>query len=66
MKEQHPILDAEIAEHFDEDNKAIVHLHLRGLITESQRNAAYKKLANKIEKAIRYALSAQQKTGEKG
>jgi hypothetical protein len=43
IKEQFPEIDAETAAHFDKDNEAMVRLHIRGFLTDSQRNAAMKK-----------------------
>lgn len=57
MKEQHPVLPDDAADHFDKDNMAVVRCHLRGLITDSQRDAAFKKLTANIGKAIRKALA---------
>lgn len=62
MREQHPVLGKEDAEHFDRDNTAIIRLHLRGLITTSQRDAAFKKLTRKIEDAIRTAIAKAEPT----
>jgi len=59
MGTQHPVIPAEAAEHFDKDNMAVVRLHLRGLITDSQRDAAFKKLTKKIGTAIRKALETR-------
>ncbi|MEQ1950951.1 hypothetical protein [Mesorhizobium sp. CN2-181] len=56
LKEQHPILPDETADHFDKDNMAISRLAVRGLLTASQRNAAHKKLTKAIETSIRSAL----------
>ena len=49
MIEQFPQLDSETAGHFDADNKAIIRLSMRGIITHSQRDAAIKKATRKIE-----------------
>lgn len=57
IKEQHPVLSEEIAERFDKDNMAVARLSVRGLLTMSQRDAAYKKLTKNIEATIRAALS---------
>jgi hypothetical protein len=50
--EQFPTLDREIAEHFDLDNKAIIRLHVRGAITDSQLAQAIKKVTKQIEKEL--------------
>lgn len=63
VKEQHPILAADNAEHFDKDNMAIARLSVRGLLTTSQRDAAYKKLTARIEREIRTALADGQPEG---
>ena len=55
MVEQHPVLGEETAAHFDADNKAIIRLSIRGLITDAQMHAAFKRLAKSIEKEIRAA-----------
>lgn len=60
MKEQHPVLNAYVAEHFDKDNVAVIRLHVRGLITDSQRDAAFRKLTKKIGSAIRAALASEE------
>nr|WMC99312.1 hypothetical protein RAR13_11705 [Aminobacter aminovorans] len=59
MKEQHPVLDEEVAAHFDKDNMAIIRLSVRGLITDSQKVGAFKKLTASIGKEIRLALQAR-------
>lgn len=57
IKEQHPVLSDDIADHFDMDNAAISRLSVRGLLTMSQRDAAFKKLTARVEREIRTALS---------
>lgn len=57
MKEQHPILDTDTAAHFDEDNKSISRMLIRGLITRSQADAARKKYVKKVEQALKKALT---------
>ena len=59
MKEQHPILPDDNADHFDQDNEAISRLLLRGLLTQSQAAAARKKYVSKVSDAIRQALAAK-------
>jgi hypothetical protein len=59
MKEQHPILPDDVAEHFDKDNKALTRLSLRGYLTDSQKRDAFKKITAKVGQAIRLALSQQ-------
>ena len=56
IKEQHPCLPDEVAANFDADNLAISRLLLRGLITQSQANAARQKYVKKVETAIRASL----------
>lgn len=55
---QHPIIPAADADHFDRDNQAIARLSVRGLLTMSQRDAAYKKLTRSVEAAIRREMQA--------
>lgn len=57
MGVQHPVIAGEVADQFDADNVAVIRLHLRGLITDSMRDAAFKKLTKKIGNEIRKALS---------
>lgn len=54
---QHPVIPAEKSEQFDKDNMAIIRLSVRGLITDSQRDAAIKKLTRKVEAEVRLALA---------
>ncbi len=56
---QHPCIPQAEASHFDEDNRAITRLSVRGLITPSQRDAAFKKLTKHIETSIKQALSTR-------
>lgn len=56
LKEQHPVLSDEQAEHFDNDNMAISRLVVRGMIPPSTANNARKKLVKNIENAIVKAL----------
>jgi hypothetical protein len=60
LKEQHPILHHDVASQFDADNEAISRLSLRGLITQSQADAARKKYVAKVESAIRAAIAQEQ------
>lgn len=62
MKAQHPVLDEETAAHFDEDNKSISRMVIRGLITPSQADLARKKYVKNVEAAIKKALQARQLT----
>lgn len=57
VKEQHPILSSHVAHHFDEDNKALMRLSIRGYLTDSQKNAAIKKMTARIGSEIRKALN---------
>lgn len=57
--EQFPIIPADIAEHFDKDSKAIIRLSIRGIIPDSQKNAAFKRLTKSIEMAISRAMKRQ-------
>ena len=56
MKEQHPVLPDEAAAHFDEDNKAISRLLLRGLITQQQAASARAKYVKKVGATIAAAM----------
>ena len=60
MKEQHPILHSDVAGQFDADNDAISRLYLRGLITQSQADAARKKYVAKVGVAIKAAILQEQ------
>lgn len=63
MNEQHPVLHDDVAAQFDADNEAVSRLYLRGLITQSQADAARKKYVAKVGNAIRAAiLQAQENT----
>jgi hypothetical protein len=57
IHEQHPILEWTVAVNFDEDNAAISRLLLRGLITQSQADAARKKYVAKVATAIKSAIA---------
>lgn len=59
MSEQLPMIDKAAAAHFDLDNTAIIRLHMRDMITDSQRDAAFKKLTKKICAEIKKSLSAK-------
>ena len=61
MAEQLPMIRQKDAEHFDKDNDAIIRLHVRGMLTDSQRDAAFKKLTKKIEQSIARALKDEGK-----
>lgn len=50
--EQVPSLSAENAEHFDKDNAAIVRLHLRGLLSDGERDKAIKRTHRAIVRAV--------------
>ena len=52
IKEQFPELPDDVANHYDEDNKALMRLRMRGYVTDSQRNAIIKKLVKAIEFAV--------------
>lgn len=56
MKEQHPVLDDDTAEHFDRDSTALFRLAVRGLITDSAKDRAARKLVKNIEAEINRAL----------
>lgn len=58
VHEQFPILPSEIAGHLDADNTAIIRCHVRGLITDGQRDAALKKLTKRVEREIISALNS--------
>jgi len=57
ISEQFPVLSGEIAGHLDADNTAIIRCHVRGLLTDSQRDAALKKLTKRVEREILSALN---------
>lgn len=57
IKEQHPILDDDVAEHFDRDNQALSRLTVRGLLTSSQAEAARKKHVANVVKAIKAEIA---------
>lgn len=57
MKEQHPVLPNEVAAHFDEDNKALMRLALRGYITDAQKRAAMGRMIRAVAKEIRTAIA---------
>lgn len=57
MKEQHPDLTDEVAAHFDEDNKALIRLSVRGYFTEAQKRAVMKRITLSVATEIRAALS---------
>lgn len=59
MKEQHPVLPDDEAEHFDKDNEALIRLSVRGYLTDSQKLAAMKKITTAIGLRIRAALSPE-------
>jgi hypothetical protein len=50
--EQLPDLPPSKAAGFDLDNRAIIRLHLRGFLTDSQRDAAIKKVTRDIGLAL--------------
>lgn len=60
IQEQHPVLHEDVASNLDRDNAAISRLFLRGLITQSQADAARKKYVKKVAAAIRSALSSKE------
>lgn len=49
---QAPELPADEAERFDQDNKEIIRLHLRGLLTDAERDRAITRTTKAIRKAI--------------
>lgn len=49
---QAPELPADEAERFDRDNKEIIRLHLRGLLTDAERDRAITRATKAIRKAI--------------
>lgn len=57
MKEQHPVLPDDVAGHFDEDNKALIRLSVRGYLTDAQKRAVMKRITQSVATAIRTALS---------
>lgn len=56
MKEQHPALPKDQADHFDADSVAISRLKIRGMIAPSVADKARAKLVKQIETALRRAL----------
>lgn len=61
--EQLPDLSPTDASAFDEDNRAIIRLHVNGYITDSQRDAAIKKVTRAIDAALANHRAASGKTG---
>jgi hypothetical protein len=59
MKTQHPVLPDDVAAHFDQDNKAISRLGLRGILTQSQAAKAREVYVRRVEQAIRAALAQE-------
>lgn len=53
--EQLPQLSAKDAEAADADNKAIIRLSVRGILTETERDRAIKRATRRIEAALRKA-----------
>lgn len=53
MKEQHPILTADDAGHFDKDNEAFIRLSLRGYLTDGQKSSVMAKMTARVGKSIR-------------
>ncbi len=51
--QQLPGLSAEDAVAADEDNKAIMRLSVRGIITEAERDRAIKRATRRIEECLR-------------
>ena len=66
IKEQHPVLQDDVAAQFDADNEALSRLSLRGLITQSQANAARQKYVKKVASAIRSALTSRAALSQAG
>lgn len=52
MQQQFPQLSAADAAHFDKDNVAIIRLHVRGLLTDKERDAAIKRATKRIEATL--------------
>lgn len=52
FKDQFPQLPADVAEHFDKDNKALIRLRVRGYLTDSARDAAIKKIGKAAEREL--------------
>ena len=57
MKEQHPVLPASEADHFDKDNAALIRLSIRGYITDAQKRSAMARITKAVAQEIRSALS---------
>jgi hypothetical protein len=64
MKEQHPILPDVVCQQLDKDNDAICRLSLRGMLTQSQADAARKKYVAKVAAAIKHALTARREQAD--
>lgn len=57
LSEQGFTADEKDLKHWDQDAQAITRLHLRGMLTDSQKQAAQKKLFNRIKKGVRHGAS---------
>jgi hypothetical protein len=57
FKEQFPQMDDKTAHNFDLDNAAIIRLHIHGVLTDSQRDSAIRKVTKRIEKVLIEARS---------
>lgn len=53
IREQAPMLAADDAEHFQKDADAIIRLHMRGVLTDGQRNSAITRLHKRIARDAR-------------
>ena len=54
FKEQFPTLSDEVATRFDEDNKAMIRLRIRGYMTDGERDNVMKKITKAIERELRH------------
>ena len=52
MGQQFPSMSDDTAERFDRDREALLRLHLRGYLTDSQRDSAARKVAKAVGKAL--------------
>ncbi len=53
FKEQFPQLSDKQAELFDEDNKALMRLRVRGYLTDSVRDTVIKKIGKALDAALK-------------
>jgi hypothetical protein len=61
--EQLPSLGAVEAEHFDKDNAAIIRLHMRGFLTDAERNRAIRRVTKEIRAKLAKLSPSSQREG---